>query len=373
MLNPDKFSGGGNDWNVDDNGPAWRPNKMKSINHSDYVNQEFGELPTSPQNDPRAVTKGDVLVMMKGRQIGQVGGHVGMATGRTKADRNGNLLIEMTAGNAGGGAVATRFYPANQLTIRRALAPGQEGAPTAIGAPSIVPSLGGKQVQGDLATRVAGLEGVTSKATCDYKQWSVGYGTRAKYPGDVIGKEEGQRRLSQELAKAQVHVDRFVPEGTPQHIKEALASLTYNSGTRWQSGNLGKAIKAGNWDEARTYFSQYNEAGGQVNRGLVNRRSAELGWGWDTPGMQAQQQAASQWTKQGTPTNSNHAVPGRLCRSLYGSRSGLSGGAVGSRQFVAAIHLTTPVRNRTAPDRTAPPAAPEGGSASRPDGKKLGG
>jgi hypothetical protein len=68
---------------------------------------------------PDDVRKGDVLVDHRGRQPGQTGAHVGMATGRTR-NRNGELEIEMLSGNESD-EVRRTFYRARKLDIRRAL------------------------------------------------------------------------------------------------------------------------------------------------------------------------------------------------------------------------------------------------------------
>ena len=46
------------------------------------------------------VQKGDVLVLPRGRRAGQVGGHVGMATGETRMV-DGRLQYQMVSGNTG--------------------------------------------------------------------------------------------------------------------------------------------------------------------------------------------------------------------------------------------------------------------------------
>jgi len=79
--------------------------------------------------EAKDVAAGDVLALTvrrdgSGRKIkvGQTGGHVGMATGKTKV-KNGELYIQMYGGNqsdgAGGGATLA-WYKASQLAVRRA-------------------------------------------------------------------------------------------------------------------------------------------------------------------------------------------------------------------------------------------------------------
>lgn len=121
------------------------------------------------------------------------------------------------------------------------------------------------------------FEGFTPKAAWDYQQNTNGYGTRAQYPGEVIDKDEAERRFQSEISNAASIVDRFAPnvdEGT----KAALTSLTYNAGDAWTRAGLGDAIRSGDMNRARGLLLQYNRAGGEVLPGLSSRRAAEAGW-----------------------------------------------------------------------------------------------
>lgn len=130
------------------------------------------------------------------------------------------------------------------------------------------------------------FEGFTPRAGWDYKRYTNGYGTQALHPGEVIDKETADQRLEQELAKARSYVDRIAPDA-PVGIKSALASLTFNSGTKWANSGLGQSVQAGDWDAARNQFLQYNKAGGQTLPGLADRRAQEAQWfGGDIPQSQ---------------------------------------------------------------------------------------
>lgn len=120
-------------------------------------------------------------------------------------------------------------------------------------------------------------EGFAPVAKWDQKQWSVGYGTRAQHPNEAITPYEAEQRLDVELTKAVEFVERFCPSA-PQGVKDALASLTYNSGTEWSLDHLGEAVKAGDYAKAKVHFLLYNHAGGVVNAGLTERRKEEAAW-----------------------------------------------------------------------------------------------
>ncbi len=124
---------------------------------------------------------------------------------------------------------------------------------------------------------IRSFEGYTARAGHDYKQWSNGFGTRARHPGEVIDRAEAESRFRTEIDAARRAVTRFAPmldEGSAA----ALTSLTFNAGTAWMSSGLGAAIKAGDLDQARAIFTTYVHAGGEKLAGLVQRRTVEAQW-----------------------------------------------------------------------------------------------
>ena len=126
-------------------------------------------------------------------------------------------------------------------------------------------------------TAIKGFEGYAPRAGWDYKQHSVGWGTRAKHPGEEIGQDEAQKRYDDEMARAHGIVRAFAPD-VDHGTAAALTSLTYNAGDDWTRSGLGAAIKAGDLDRARASFLQYTKAGGQHLPGLAKRRQAEVAW-----------------------------------------------------------------------------------------------
>ncbi len=124
---------------------------------------------------------------------------------------------------------------------------------------------------------IRNFEGYTPQASWDYAQFSNGYGTRAKFAGEVIDRVEAERRFQTEVSAARAIVEKAAPhmdDGT----KAALTSLTYNAGTSWIESGLGDAVRRGDLDAVRDIFQQYNKAGGEVLPGLVNRRAQEALW-----------------------------------------------------------------------------------------------
>jgi lysozyme len=121
------------------------------------------------------------------------------------------------------------------------------------------------------------FEGYSAEARWDYAQNSNGYGTRARYAGEVIDKAEADRRFEGAIKQAADFVDKVAP-GLDDGSKAALTSLTYNAGTAWAQSGLGEAIASGDMNKARSLFLQYNKAGGEVADGLVQRRLQEVTW-----------------------------------------------------------------------------------------------
>src|SRR5262245_52393664 len=118
-------------------------------------------------------------------------------------------------------------------------------------------------------------EGYTPRASWDYKQYSVGYGSKARYPNEVIDRPEAERRLDEDIASARKQVDQFDPN-LPEGPRDALTSLTFNSGSAWMGAGLGDAVKRGDWEDAKRRFLLYNKAGGRENSALVARRAQEV-------------------------------------------------------------------------------------------------
>ena len=118
----------------------------------------------------------------------------------------------------------------------------------------------------------------TSKAFWDYKQYSIGYGTKASGPDEMITEAEADKRLREEISKSYQYVASYAKQkgyNWDQGKMDALASFVYNLGPG-QLKNLtndGKRTDA----EIAQALPLYNKAGGKVLAGLEVRRTAELG------------------------------------------------------------------------------------------------
>jgi lysozyme len=128
---------------------------------------------------------------------------------------------------------------------------------------------------------IKSIEGYAPTASWDYKQYSSGYGTKAQpgdenIPPDQL-KNVYEQRFQDELAQAAAHVDSVNPN-LPPGPRAALTSLTYNAGPGWSQSGLGDLVRKGDLEGAAARMQQYNQAGGEVNPGLVARRAKEAAW-----------------------------------------------------------------------------------------------
>jgi GH24 family phage-related lysozyme (muramidase) len=120
-------------------------------------------------------------------------------------------------------------------------------------------------------------EGFAPTASWDVKQFSNGYGTRAKFEGEIIDRAEADKRFGAAIDGAAKVVDKVNPNLDPG-TRAALTSLTYETGDDWTRSGLGDAIRAGDLDKAKQIFVQYNKVAGQTNEGVANRRFREAQW-----------------------------------------------------------------------------------------------
>lgn len=149
----------------------------------------------------------------------------------------------------------------------------------------------------DLVEATKLSEGFEPRAKWDYKQYSVGYGTRAS-AGQNITREEAEVELRKELAGDAMAVSKAFPtlRQTNEGAWKALVSLSHNSDRTWMNAGLGrevnKAIQTGDWSDVQRVFMQYNRAGGQMLPGLANRRAREVQWFTQGAGQPAAPAAA---------------------------------------------------------------------------------
>lgn len=121
------------------------------------------------------------------------------------------------------------------------------------------------------------LEGYTPKPAWDYKQHSVGFGTRWN-PGDPVGtRADHEAALASEAGKVNSWLDQNVKSPMTENQRAAMVSAGFNLGTGEKGlGRLLGDMNSGNWGNVAQRLPSFNRAGGQVNAGLINRRAAEV-------------------------------------------------------------------------------------------------
>ena len=208
------------------------------------------------------------------------------------------------------------------------------------------------------------FEGFSPAAKPDYAQVSNGYGTRARFAGEVIDMAEAERRFTAEIGEARAIVDRNAPaadEGT----KAALTSLTFNAGDAWTRSGLGEAVRGGDLTTAKALFQQYTKAGGDVLPGLVARRAAEAEWIGQPV---ATQMAKTEPMYAAAGTIASTARPEQLtagpARSAIhvASLTGADDGSAAQLIALLAGKPRPPVRNDDERERTAQPRQLDGGN-----------
>lgn len=127
---------------------------------------------------------------------------------------------------------------------------------------------------------IAGFENTTKESYKAYKdgsQYSIGFGTKANSPNEVINYDEARERLIKQTNKFEDKVIKLNRKHNYDWNKnqiKALTSFAFNNGL----GGLNKLIENGNRgnEEISMMMLEYNKADGKVNEGLVKRRQAEL-------------------------------------------------------------------------------------------------
>lgn len=132
---------------------------------------------------------------------------------------------------------------------------------------------------------IANEEGFKAKAYWDEKQWTNGYGTKAKSKDEVITEEEARKRLNEQVSTSKQAVLNMAQKHNYNLTKaqeDALASWAYNLGVnklKDLTDNGSRGI-----EEISDAMLEYVYSGGKKRKGLVERRKREyqlfnMGWG----------------------------------------------------------------------------------------------
>jgi lysozyme len=241
---------------------------------------------------------------LEGYESPQIDAEVAKTNGKIILDTTKLILDHPQGGVAKAEAFAKRYEneidaPSNLavdtiLKSTRAVIDGQHAARSAMAqGPGGAQSAAVAGVPANFIGAIKSSEGFDPRARWDYKQFTNGYGTRATHSAEVIDRDTADRRFEGEITRAASIVDGVNPN-LDAGTRAALTSLTFNAGSRWTSGQLGQAVRAGDLGAAKALFVQYDRAGGAVNQGLADRRAREAAWfGQDDIGPSAPARQAS--------------------------------------------------------------------------------
>jgi len=129
----------------------------------------------------------------------------------------------------------------------------------------------------ELISFIKDKEGFSPKAFWDHKQYSIGYGTKARDKFETIDQAEADRRLrqkAQQFYDIVVRFDRVHDYNFNDNQLNALTSFVFNGGPGWL--NQVSANGTRSKDEIAKYMLQYVNASGQRQSGLVSRRREEV-------------------------------------------------------------------------------------------------
>lgn len=118
------------------------------------------------------------------------------------------------------------------------------------------------------------FESFIPEAYGDYKQISVGYGTRARFDGEVLTEPEADARLRDELQGHISRVDSLAERNgvnLTEEQRSSLISFDFNTGA------VHRIFERGGADTTKyaPIMKEWRNAGGKVLAGLVSRRAKE--------------------------------------------------------------------------------------------------
>lgn len=223
--------------------PAAPETPTAGANRSRTSGAKFTNLQNTGTYNPaqsERVKKVQTLLQRLGYNVGDTGidGKYGPRTERAvrRFQQDNGLRVDGIVGPETAKALtATKGRsPRGQLTNIQTQSQGgiQTGRQSSTANNIKAPQLSGTAME-RATTLVKELEGYKPNAYPDYKQYSIGYGSKATGPNEVIDQAEAERRLRSELQAAFEHVTRVQRQGNYDWNDDqiaALMSFTYNLG-----------------------------------------------------------------------------------------------------------------------------------------------
>ena len=155
------------------------------------------------------------------------------------------------------------------------------------------------------------FEGFSAQPYDDYKGESVGYGRlfpRGQAPRNVT-EQQATQWLTEDIQTAAKAVDSMVKVPLTQAQRTALISFTYNLGTgNLASSTLLKKLNTGDYEGAADELPRWNQAGGKVLPGLVNRRARERAMFLSEPQLLAEPEPPDREVLSSVPREERHIL-----------------------------------------------------------------
>ena len=139
-------------------------------------------------------------------------------------------------------------------------------------------ALAGIALSASALVGIASWEGYVEKAYQDIVGvWTIGFGTTAGVkPNQSTNPVAALQRKIDDIQKFEGALKECVTVPLHQHEYDAYISLAYNIGpTAFCNSTLVRKLNAGDYEGSCKEILRWNRAGGQVVKGLDNRRKAE--------------------------------------------------------------------------------------------------
>lgn len=246
-----------------------------AIKHLADVEREFAAAQAKSQQTQRAEDKtlADALAEQVALAKTSLASEKELLAQGTAEDRRARRKAQREQGATGPETPGTKTAPA-------AAAVGTESA--GVGGAKPEPTKTGAAASGasdQAAKLISRFEGFSPRAHWDYKQYSIGYGTRT----DDVDEQQGKKTIdkAEGLSRLSAFVNKIVPAVVAagrekqwgQNQIDAMTSFAYNLG----SGALISVTGGGKRTNQETADAmlRYDKAGGKSLPGLANRRQAE--------------------------------------------------------------------------------------------------
>jgi len=192
---------------------------------------------------------------------------------------------------------------------------------------------------------VESFEGFTATAIWDYQQWSNGFGTKAKAPGETITRAEASNRLQSELNAVDQTLSSLIQNTNLSAAQwAALISAGYNLGTgKLVEHGIIDAVNRGDLSGAVSALSGLCHAGGKVLQGLVKRRNEECAL------LQGNTDTASLHMVNYSPDTAGTSQPNPIILAsmdLGDERYGMGGDSTSGSGTIDCSHFVTHVLNK---------------------------